>query len=251
MRNIHYLIYIAYLFLIIFLIFFDRKKPMQRFGWILVLIFLPGVGLLLYWFIGSDNFINYRKEKIRKRHGDVFHELDEIVRETDNGFNKPSSRSIEFHGEYCGSIYTDDNDVEIYTTGSPKYKQLFKDLERAEDHIHVQYFTIHNDETGRKLIETLIDKVNQGVEVKLLYDSIGCLLTLVPPLLWKLKKAGGSVLSIRPYARAVNYRNHRKVVIIDGEIGYVGGMNIGERYEYGVKGKHWRDTHVNYWECSP
>ena len=244
MRSIHYLIYICYLFLIIFLIFFDRKKPMQRFGWILVLIFLPGVGLLLYWFIGSDNFIDYRKEKIRKRHGDVFQELEEIVDETGRSFVAPSSQGIEFHQKYCGSIYTQDNDVEIYTTGSPKYSQLLRDLEEAQDHIHVQYFTIHNDEIGRKLIDTLIEKVNQGVEVKLLYDSIGCLLTLVPPLLMKLKRSGGSVLSIRPYARAINYRNHRKVVIIDGKIGYLGGMNIGERYTYGVKGKKWRDTHV-------
>ena len=244
MRHIHYLIYICYLFLIIFLIFFDRKKPMQRFGWILVLTFLPGVGLLLYWFIGSDNLLAYRRRKIRKRHGDVFHELEEIVDETDRSFETPPSKGIEFHQKYCGSIFTDDNNVEIYTTGGPKFEQLFRDLEAAEDHIHVQYFTIHNDGIGRKLIDTLIEKVNQGVEVKLLYDGFGCLPTFILPVLRKLRKAGGSVLSIRPYVRTINYRNHRKVVIIDGKIGYLGGMNIGDQYKYGVKGKHWRDTHV-------
>lgn len=244
MHHIHYLLYICYLFLIVFLVFFDQRKPMQRFSWILILTFLPGIGLLLYWFIGSRNLSNYRKEKMRRRHGDLFRQLDKIVGETDDSFATPSSKGIEFHRKYCGSIFTGDNHVEIYTTGSPKYQQLFRDLEAAVDHIHVQYFTIHNDEIGRKLVDTLIEKVNQGVEVKLLYDSLGCLPTFVIPLLWKVRKAGGSVLSIRPYTRAVNYRNHRKIVIIDGKIGYLGGMNIGEQYTYGVKGKHWRDTHL-------
>ena len=244
MRSMHYLIYICYLLLIIFLIFFDRKKPMQRLSWILVLIFLPGIGLLLYWFIGSTNLLYYRKEKIRKRHGDVFNELDEIVMENGHGFEVPLSRGAQFHQKYCGSVFTTDNEAEIYTTGAPKYKQLFADIEAATDHIHVQYFTIHNDGTGRKLIDTLIEKVNQGLEVKLLYDTLGCLPTFIMPELWRLRKAGGSVISIRPYTRAINYRNHRKIVIIDGKIGYVGGMNMGDQYTYGVKGMHWRDTHL-------
>lgn len=244
MQSIHYLVYICYLFLIIFLIFFDRKKPTQRLSWILILTFLPGVGLLLYWFIGSSNMSRYRRRKILKRHGDDFQKLEAIVNETAHGSETPSSQGIEFHQKYAGSIYTDDNSVEIYTTGAPKYQQLSKDLEAAKDHIHVQYFTIHNDEIGKKLVDTLIAKVNQGVEVKLLYDSLGCLPTFVIPLLWKVRRAGGSVLSIRPYTRAVNYRNHRKIVIIDGKIGYLGGMNIGEQYTYGVRGKHWRDTHL-------
>lgn len=244
MRSIHYLLYIWYLFLIIFLVFFDRKKPMQRFSWILVLVFLPGIGLLLYWFIGSSLFIERRREKIRRRHGSVLHELEEIVAETDRGFKPPSSKGVEFHQKYGGSIFTDDNDAEIYTTGAPKYEQLFEDLDAAKDHIHVQYFTIHNDEIGHKLVDTLVKKVNQGVEVKLLYDTLGCLGTLVIPVLMKVRKAGGRVLSIRPYTRAINYRNHRKVVIIDGKIGYLGGMNIGNQYTYGVNGKKWRDTHV-------
>lgn len=244
MRSIHYLIYICYLFLIIFVVFFDRKKPMKRLSWILILIFLPGVGLLLYWFIGSDSLLRYRKRKIRRRHEDIFQELEDIVDETGKKFKPSPSNAMKFHQNYCGSIATDDNDVKIYTTGGPKYEQLFQDIQAAKDHVHVQYFTIHNDGIGHKLIDTLIDKVNQGVEVKLLYDCFGCLPTFTLPLLIRLRKAGGSVLSIRPYVRAINYRNHRKVVIIDGKIGYLGGMNVGDQYKYGVKGKHWRDTHV-------
>ncbi|HKM43217.1 MAG TPA: phospholipase D-like domain-containing protein, partial [Limnochordia bacterium] len=111
-------------------------------------------------------------------------------------------------------------------------------------HIHVQYFTIHNDPVGKELIAILKEKANQGVEVKLLYDSFGCFMTFVRPLFWELKRAGGKVRGIRPYARALNYRNHRKLVIIDGSIGYLGGMNMGERYATGVKEMEWRDTHI-------
>ena len=97
---------------------------------------------------------------------------------------------------------------------------------------------------GIKLIDQLIEKVKQGVEVRLLYDGVGCLATFIYPLVRKLRKAGGSVLPIRPYTRYVNYRNHRKIVIIDGRIGYLGGRNIGSQSRDGVRAKHWRDTHI-------
>ncbi len=244
MRHIYYLAYIIYLILIISLIFFDQRKPLKRFSWILVLTFFPGLGLLLYWFIGSDSVSEYRKRIIRQRHGKILNQLNEIVAETDSLFNMPSSTGLTFHKKYCGSIYTGDNNVDIFTAGADKYKELFQDLEAAGESIHVIYFTIHRDDMGIKLIDQLIEKVKQGVEVRLLYDGVGCLATFIYPLVRKLRKAGGSVLPIRPYTRYVNYRNHRKIVIIDGRIGYLGGMNIGSQYRDGVRDKHWRDTHI-------
>lgn len=244
MRPIYYLIYISYLFLIIFLIFFDKRKPMKRFSWILTLVFLPGLGLLLYWFLGSDYLVAYRKRKIQKRCGEFFEELEEIAAETGRRFETSSSQAIMFHQKYCGSVVTDDNDIEIFTTGATKYEKLFEDMEAARDSIHLMYFTIHNDMVGTKLFDTLIQKARQGVEVKLLYDGLGCLSSFIFCLVRKLRKAGGSVSIVRPYARTINYRNHRKIVIIDGKIGYLGGMNIGEQYKNGVRNKHWRDSHA-------
>lgn len=244
MRYILYLLYIVYLFLVSFLIFFDQRKPMKRFGWILVLIFIPGLGLLLYWFVGSNSWLVYQKKKILQRHEAVFSCLQKIVDKSDQPLEPHPSKGLTFHKRYCGSAFTSDNDLSIYIIGAEKYKQLFADLEAATDHIHIMYFTIHNDSIGQKLIDILIKKVEQKVEVKLLYDSIGCLSTLSYPLMAKLKKAGGSVYAIRPYMRNINYRNHRKIVVIDGKIGYFGGMNIGEQYQYDVHGKHWRDAHA-------
>lgn len=244
MRQIFSLLYIAYLLFVIFMIFFSRKKPTQRFSWILVLIFLPVVGLAVYSIMGSDIYWDYKRRKIRQRHRAVFLELDAITRRWHNRSGSELSQLQQFHYKWCGSILTDDNSVEVFTGGKPKFERLFADLRQARDHIHVQYFTIHNDSVGQELINILKEKARQGVEVKLLYDSFGCGFTFVQPLFRDLKQAGGRVQGIRPWARALNYRNHRKLVIVDGRIGYLGGMNVGEHYAEGVQGMEWRDTHV-------
>ncbi len=244
MRHIYYVIYIIYLLLIAFLVFFDKRKPMKRIGWILTLVFLPGLGLLLYWLMGSSYLSVYQKKKTQKLHGDVLYQIENIINENSDRFRTPLSKAARFHQKYCISTFTNDNCVEIHTTGTHKFDSLFKDINAAQDSIHIIYFTIHNDGMGKKLINTLIEKVNQGVEVKLLYDRFGCLTTFTYPLVRRLKKAGGEVFSIRPYTHTINYRNHRKIVIVDGKIGYLGGFNVGDRYQFGIKGHSWRDTHV-------
>ena len=244
MRQVLSLLYIGYLLFVMLLIFLSNKKPSQRFNWLLVLTFVPVVGLVIYLLLGSESYWAYKRRKIRQRHKGLFLELDDIIRKSNNPSNRELSPNQRFHAQWCGSMFTDDNAVEIFTNGAPKFARLFEDLRGAKDHIHVQYFTIHNDPVGQELISILKERAEQGVEVKLLYDSFGCFMTFVRPLFWELKKAGGQVRGIRPYARALNYRNHRKLVIVDGEIGYLGGMNMGERYALGVGGKIWRDTHI-------
>lgn len=245
MQHIYYLAYITYLLIINFLIFFDRKKPTQKFSWILLLVFLPVVGLLLYLFLGSDSFLEYRKEKTRKRRGDVLTTLEHVVKKrVPKEAKNDLSKAQLFHQKYGDSHCTTDNNVEIFTNGAAKYRRLFQELRAAKDHIHVEYFTIHNDRVGKELIDILVEKAEQNVEVKLLYDSVGCLATGAYPLFSKLRKAGGKISTIRPHALDINYRNHRKIVVIDGKIGYAGGMNMGEKYKYGVGNKPWRDTHL-------
>lgn len=244
MKQILYLFYIVYLVLVISLIFFGRQKPMQRFSWILVLIFFPVVGLLFYLLLGSESYWDYKKAKIRQRHKAMFKDLERIMLTSDQAAGSELSQAQLFHRKYCGSIFTTDNEVQIFTNGEQKFAKLFRDLRGASDHIHIQYFTIHNDSIGRELIEILKEKAREGVEIKLLYDSFGCFFTFVRTLFWELKQAGGQVRGIRPYARALNYRNHRKLVIIDGLIGYLGGMNVGEHYQFGVRGMYWRDSHL-------
>lgn len=244
MQQLLSLLYIAYLFFIVILIFFSRKKPVQRVSWILVLIFLPVIGVIFYLLFASEMYWDYQRSKIRRRYNRLFSELENIAAENTRGPKEGLSPVQAFHSFCCGSTFSDDNTALIYTNGGPKFEDLFEDLQKAEHHIHVQYFTIHNDSVGRQLIEILKEKAREGVEVKLLYDSFGCFFTFVRPLFWELKRANGLVQGIRPYARALNYRNHRKLVIIDGQIGYLGGMNAGENYISGVREMRWRDTHL-------
>ena len=245
MQHLFFLGYIGYLLLIISIVFFDRKKPMQRFGWLLLLTFLPVVGLVLYAFVGSERFMHYRQERIRTRHEKILQALEKLVYPVKDGVHAgTASKPLVFHKYYCDSVLTADNKVEMMTTGAAKYDRLFQDLRDAERHIHVQYFTIHNDPVGREFIDILMGKAAQGVEVKLLYDGIGCLVSYVFPLFRALREAGGKVAVIRPRLLDLNYRNHRKLVIIDGQVGYTGGMNIGAKYRFGVEGRAWRDTHL-------
>ena len=146
------------------------------------------------------------------------------------------------------SCYSEDNEVDIFITAKDKYRQLIKDIESAQKSIHLLYFIIRNDRIGRTIIELLAKKAKQGVEVRVLYDYAGCLLTpceTFRPLL----NSGAQVESFFPlklgnYLR-LNFRNHRKLVIIDNSIGYLGGMNIGDEYMgFNFEGVPWRDTHL-------
>ena len=244
MRQILSLLYIGYLLFLLLLVFFSRKKPNQRFSWILILIFIPVVGVIVYFLMGSEMYWDYKRRKIRRKHQGIFVELDAIMAESHNPLDVQMSPIQQFNYKWCGSNFTNNNSAQVFTNGKHKFAKLFEDLKGATDHIHLQYFTIHNDSVGQELIAILKEKARQGVEVKVLYDSFGCLFTLIRPLFQELKKAGGEVQGIRPRARTLNYRNHRKLVIVDGQVGYLGGMNVGEHYSEGVGGKKWRDTHV-------
>lgn len=146
------------------------------------------------------------------------------------------------------SIYSQDNDITIFTKGSDKFTALFKDIEKAKDTIHMIYYIINNDNLGRKVVKLLTRKAMEGVEVRILYDHVGSLFTS-DKMFKDLINAGGYVsrfspISLATYTR-INYRNHRKIVVIDGKIGYTGGMNIGDEYLGLHKRKTpWRDTHL-------
>lgn len=243
MQQAYTFVYIAYLFLVISLIFLDRKKPELRFSWIFLLVLVPVVGLLLYVFLGSDGLLDYRKARIRRKRHDILQSLEGIVEHRSDDTDTTST-AHRFHAEYAGSPLSTDNQVEIFTSGAAKFTRLFAELAAAEDHIHAQYFTIQNDSVGKEFMRILAEKARQGIEVKLLYDTIGCLTSGIGPLLQEVKAAGVEVSNIRPLVLDINYRNHRKIVVIDGEIGYTGGMNLGAEYKDGIRGKQWRDTHL-------
>jgi cardiolipin synthase len=150
---------------------------------------------------------------------------------------------------YYGFSYTQNNEIEIYTDGERKFQELFNSLENAKDHIHMEYYIIRNDDLGNKLFDILSKKAKEGVEVRLLYDSVGGR-QISKDKIEKLKGSGVKVAvffaSTVPFINfKINYRNHRKIVVIDGIVGFVGGFNVGNEY-MGLNNKigYWRDTHL-------
>lgn len=211
-------IFFANFFFILFILCVERKKPAFALSWILTLIFLPWLGFLLYLFLGTNAVIRRKRRWI--------------------GHRQPSERSVES----C------DNEVDIFIAAKEKYRRLMRDIEEAEQSICVLYFIIRNDRVGRLFLALLAKKARQGVAVHLLYDHAGCWLTPTDSF-QELAASGAKVKPFFPihwghYLR-VNFRNHRKLVVIDGKIGFLGGMNIGEEY-MGVSAAHlpWRDTHL-------
>lgn len=247
--NLFYLI-TALMFLLnivfaITLIFLERRDPTTTWAWILILTLLPGIGFVLYLFFG----LRYRKRRIygQKQVSDFYSQqyfarnLSKAIGRTYN----PLHRSmIQLGYNSDPTAFVGFNDVQIFTKGHDKFESLFEDIKNAKDHIHVNYYILKNDNLGKKLVELLTDKATKGVSVKVLYDSMGCR-KLPRDFFAPLKKAGGKAARFAPSFLDINYRNHRKIVVIDGKIGYIGGFNVGIEYlgqkeEFGF----WRDTHL-------
>lgn len=242
-------------FLSIVIIFFQRKEPKSAWAWLLVLNMLPGVGFLLYLLAGTD----MHKRKMFKLKG-IEEQVNEAVRKQEYSVR---SRELEeanpeiqgfsdlvfYNLKSAGAVFTNDNEVKIFTDGNDKFDALIEDIRNAERYIFLQYYIIKNDVLFNRIKEVLAEKAAQGVEVRILYDDMGC--RSVGKKFWKeLEKEGihTAVFFPAPFGLLqlrVNYRNHRKIAIIDGKTGYVGGFNIGKEY-IGLDPKfgHWRDTHL-------
>lgn len=241
---------------IITALFFERKKPVRALSWILALTLLPVAGFLLYMIFGRP--LNLKKRKFHiKNHKDVeysreiYQTLGKVSYDEamfKESYNHYVKQLINFNISLSQSPFTNDNKVEIFIKTQDKYDSLLKDIEGAETSIHMLYFIIKNDKIGTKLINTLASKAKDGITVRVLFDHGQNL--LFPYRAFKpIIDNGGEVLSffsnsIDNYLKA-NYRNHRKIVVIDGRIGYVGGINIGDEY-LGLhkRIKPWRDTHL-------
>ncbi len=244
-------------FLIAFaIIFLERKNPSASLAWIMVLFMLPGFGILFYAFFSQHisrqkifhltdyehNVLNYNlEEQVESIRTKNFHFI--------NGEEKKWQDMILMHQTYAKSFLTQNNRIFLLTDGNHKFESLLADIKAARKSINIMYFIVKNDPVGHRLIDALTEKAEEGVDVRFLMDAIGCR-QIRHSMLTDFKKAGGSYAYFFPpkfkfLNMKLNYRNHRKLVIIDGEIGYLGGYNIAREY-LGQKKKfgYWRDTHL-------
>ena len=250
------LIYIVNICMAMIVIFLERKDPTATLAWVLVLLIFPGFGFLLYLLL-AQNFSRKQlfimKVYAKKTFGDYIKVQKELFSTGGLVFN---DKNIEIYKDlikmnlfYYGFSYTQNNEIVIYTDGERKFQELFNSLENAKDHIHMEYYIIRNDDLGNKLLNLLSKKAKEGVEVRLLYDSVGGR-QISKDKIEKLKNSGVKVAvffsSTIPFVNfKINYRNHRKIVVIDGIVGFVGGFNVGNEY-MGLNNKigYWRDTHL-------
>lgn len=241
-RNVK-IILIIYSIIVVILIILERRRPEKTLAWLVVFLFFPPLGIVLYIFLGrnwkklKDNDIDLAEDLVKAYNvpqaDNKYYELMELLKENNS--------SPVFHK----------NKVTVLNNGEAKFKLLKEKLKAAKNHIHIEYYIFKSDNIGMEIMDILIEKVKNGVQVRMVLDRLGTL-SLKKKDIRRLRKAGIDVVIysyfLAPLLRfintQINYRNHRKIVIIDGETAFIGGMNVGD--EYLGKGKlgYWRDTHL-------
>lgn len=239
----------------IIVVFFERKSPKSVWAWLLLLYFIPGLGFVLYLLLGA----NMRKSKMF-RIKEVEDHLHEAIRQQEYSLRAGETEKMDqslhnytdlvlYNMKTSGAILTEDNDIDIFTDGSELYDKMLEDMAQATKFIHIQYYIIKEDILFERMLKILKEKAEQGVEVRILYDAMGC--RTVKKSFWKkLKESGIETAEFFPallgrFHLRINYRNHRKIVVIDNQVAYVGGFNVGKEYiDLEEKFGHWRDTHL-------
>lgn len=245
-----------YAIIIAIMVFLESDNPAKTIAWLLVLYAFPLVGLIMYLLFGQRVSKKFRLKAIKKTRVDFIQDAaytqKEILNEIGlfkNDVSKVKGRLINLLLKNSNAPFTVNNRVKVFSNGNDKFNALLEDMKNAKEHIHLEYYIIRDDGIGNMIKDILVEKAKEGVEVRLIYDSVGS---------WKLSKkyreeltnAGADIYPFYPVlfpvlSRQLNYRNHRKIIIIDGKIGYLGGINVGDEY----LGKdstlgYWRDTHI-------
>ena len=233
------------------LIFIERREPTTTWAWLLILLLLPGFGFVIYLIFGQ----NLSRQKIFREKTVVDEKKTKELRMKFKDEKNIHRIAQEYEGlvrmnyNNSGSLYTTGNKVKTYTSGEEKFKDLFEDIKNAKSFIHIEYYIFRLDNLGTEILEALRLKVLEGVEVRLLVDGMGSKyirkkeIRLINNLGIKFAIFFPGIL---PYVNVrINYRNHRKIVIVDGHTGYVGGFNVGDEYvNRGKQFAFWRDTHI-------
>lgn len=249
-----HLLYIN-LLLSVTIVFFQRRDPKSVWTWLLILYFVPVFGIFFYLIFAQDfrKSKMFRVKEIEDRLRYSAKAQEEFLRgenlDLEDGLAAEYGDLVLYNLKTSGAVLTLRNQVEIFTDGNEKFADLRRELAKARHFIHIQYYIIKNDELFDSLVPILLERVRSGVEVRILYDGMGG--RFMPKSKWKvLKEAGILVGCFFPPVLGrlnlrVNYRNHRKIVVIDGTTGYVGGFNIGREYlGKDPKFGYWRDTHL-------
>lgn len=225
----------------------EELQPFKAMFWVMTIIFVPILGLVLFFFFGK----NLHKKRLLSDRTRML-----IAERTYQGFTAQADlviptrheRVINFFARLTLAFPFKNNRIEILSEGSDFFLHLLHDIGQAQSHIHLITYIFTDDALGRLVADALIDKAREGVEVRVIYDDVGSWETS-NRFFERLRAAGVDVVSFMPvrfpaFTGKVNYRNHRKICVVDGKVGYIGGMNLALRYAKGGRGRDWCDTHL-------
>ncbi|MDX9929109.1 MAG: cardiolipin synthase [Bacteroidales bacterium] len=257
--SIQWVLSILYLVTILFIclmIIFQNKAPVKTLSWVLVILLIPFVGILIYIFFGQD----YRKQKIFSRKG-----LKNLVRISDHAaLQKVSvdeilmaesdevrskSHIIKLMLNNDNAILTRHNHIDILLDGDQTFPAMLDSIRNAKRFIHMQFYRFEFDELGREFISVLEEKAALGVEVRIIFDDVGSW-NFPSSTIKEMMKSGVKLHPFMPVrfphlTNKINYRNHRKILVVDGNHGFIGGLNLARKYLFGLKDLgQWRDTHL-------
>ena len=223
----------------------DNRQPAKTLAWAMVIYFFPVVGIVAYLVLG----VNTRRERmVSQRSMDQLtkRSMLEFVEQRDLLLPEAHKPVIDLFVNQSFSLPFNNNKVDVLCDGYAFFPSLLRDIASARSHIHIDIYIFEDDAVGRLVSDALIAKARQGVEVRVVYDDVGCW-GVKNRFFERMRVEGIEVAPFLPvrfptFARKVNYRNHRKIIVIDGRVGYIGGMNIALRYVKGRNNRGWRDT---------
>ena len=239
----------------LFTVFREKRDIAATWAWLLVLLLLPVVGFIFYAFLGRK-LPQRRLERIKSQTQLKLKQAVERQKLQFQNMPKPRHSTVQMYRRTVmlfqsldNAFLTRHNNVKIYTKGDKLFRQLFDDIEAAQKSINIEFYTIYNDQIGNELRTLLEQKAAEGVEIRVLYDSWGSMGVRADFYNALRKRGGYATPFLMTHSNFIdfrmNYRDHRKIVVLDGEIGYVGGFNVGDQYLGRVKKfGHWRDTHL-------
>ena len=223
----------------------DNRLPAKTMAWALVIYFVPVAGIVLYVFFG----VNTRRDRLvseRSMNEITRRSMLSFVGQQDLRLPENHKQTIDLFVNQSMALPFKDNTVDIYTDGYGFFPALLAAIRNATSHIHIDIYIFADYALGRLVSDSLIDKARQGVEVRVIYDDVGCW-NVSRHFFERMREEGIEVCPFLPvrfpsFTSKVNYRNHRKIIVVDGKVGFIGGMNIAQRYVKGVEDRPWRDT---------
>lgn len=247
-REIVFLIYSCTVISIIIIVVSENRNPVKSLAWVTVLLLLPIAGIVLYLFFGRS-IKNKRKLSRRNRRRLKKREPRSKASFSTLDLSADSLRHVRLAHSLAGAQIYSNNNVKIFTNGTDKFESLKADLRAARNYINLEYYIFENDRIGTEIADILIERASAGVAVKVIYDHVGSF-RVKSKFFKNMRRAGIMVypffeVTFPQLGTRINWRNHRKLVVIDGRVGYLGGMNIADRYiDGGHKFESWRDTHI-------